>query len=650
MQHRLKDLVQELRNRSVFRALVAYTVAAWVLLQVADVVVDRLPLPGNSMTILIVLVVLGFPVTAILAWAYEITLRGIVRHEVTDGGAPRLAFLPFVCLVIVMTLGGGGLLFYLSQNFWEPSRRSIAVMPFTNNNASADTEYFSDGLTEEIRSLIVRLNEFRVVGLNATTQLKDSVLDVMSIAKRLDAEAVLLGNVRRYGDQVSVTARLIDGDDGNELWSDSYDRRLSDIYAIQADIARHVAHALHVVLPVATERRLKNLGTRNVDAYDAYLRGIDLLRLPPDETSLQLAESLLREALAIDPEFANAHAAMCKRHLAGYRLSRDASRFGSAERACQRALEIDEDSNDVHLALGGLYNVSGKYENALHEYQNALDDNESLTDAYIGRAETYKALGRAADAEADLRRAIETDVSNWTSFNAMGNFLFDHGRFLEAAEFYQMFVNRADDDAQALNNLGAAWYLAGDFKKAAAAWDESLEIKPTRSAFSNTGSMYYYVGDFERAADRYAMAVNMAPNDYQLWGNLADAYSFTESKKTVADVAYKRAIELGEQVLAINDSNTDVLSDVAYYYSRLSNREKAKELDAKARARAPDDMYVYYNSALIHAGFGETEHALAALERAVELEYQRELLLLDPVIADLRQEERFKQLISNGAP
>ena len=650
MQHRISNLFHELRNRSVIRTLIAYGVAAWVLLQIADVTFDRLPIPDSAMTVLIVLVITGFPIAGILAWGYELTVRGIVRHEETAGGAPRLAFLPFIAIVVVVTVVSGSLLYYLSQNFWESSRRSIAVLPFTNNSAEADTDYFSDGLTQEIQSLIVRLSEFRVVALSTSNQLKNTVMDVVSVADRLGAEFVLLGSVRRYNNQVSVTARLIDGDDGSELWSDNYDRDMSDIYSIQEDIARHVARALHVVLPVSADRRLKNLGTRNVDAYDSYLRGIDYLRLPPDETSLLVAEGLLREALAIDPNFANAHAAMCEKHLAGYRLSRDASRFGDAERACQRALELDEGSVNVHVALGRLYNASGKYENALHEFEAARNENATLADTYIGLAETYVALGRNDEAEANLRRAIENDVSYWASFNAMGKFLFDHGRFLEAAEFYQMFVSRTDDDAQALNNLGAAYYLAGDFKRAATAWDDSLGIRPTRSAYSNTGSMYYYAGDFERAADRYAIAVNLAPNDYKLWGNLADAYSFSETKNTAADVAYKRAIVLGEQLLAINVNNADALSLIAYYYSRIGDQEQATKMAAKARSQAPDDMYVYYYSALIHAGSGKTDEALTALERAVELEYQRALLPVDPIIAGLREEERFKRLVSSSRP
>jgi len=649
MHNRISHLFQELKSRSVIRALIAYSVAAWVLLQVADVTFDRLPIPENSMTILMAIIVIGFPIAGILAWAYNLTARGIVRHDDTVGGAPRLAFLPFLAIVIFVTAGGAGLFYYVSQNFWEPPRRSIAVLPFTNTGNAEDTGYFSDGLTEEIQSLIVRLNEFRVVALSTTIQFKDSVMDAVSIAERLDAKAVLLGSVRRYQNQVSVTARLIDGENGTELWSETYERELSDIYAIQEDIARHVARSLHVVLPVSTERRLKKLGTGNVDAYDAYLRGIDYLRQPPDETSLLLAEGLLREALAIDPGFVNAHAAMCRKQLAAYKLSRDAARFGAAEEACQHVLDDDAESADVRVVLGQLYLASGKYENAIHEFELALEDNAHLAETYVGLGRTQAALGRNEEAEASLRRAIETDVSYWASFNAMGNFLFDQSRFDEAAEFYQMFVNRVDDDSQALNNLGAAYYLAGNFKLAAKAWDDSLAIKPTRSAYSNTGTMYFYLGDFERAIERYVNAANLAPNDYRVWGNLADAYHFAGNQEQVADVAYRRAIGLAEQHLEVNAEESMVMSEVALYYSRIGNSDKAKEFNARANSQGGGIMYVHYNTALMHAQLGDADEAIAALERAVELKYETGLLSVDPALSSLKEDERFRRLLAKNS-
>jgi TolB-like protein/tetratricopeptide (TPR) repeat protein len=648
MRDRIRNLVQELRNRSVFRALVAYGVVAWMLLQVADVTFDRLPIPENSMTVLIVLVAIGFPAVVVLAWAYELTTRGIVRHEESGTRAPRLAFLPFVAVVVVVALASGFLLYYLSQNFWESPRRSIAVLPFVNTSGEAETEYFSEGLTEEIQSLIVRLNEFRVVAMSTSRQFKDSVMDVVTIANRLNAESVLMGSVRRYQNKVTVTARLIDGSDGRELWSEKYDRELSDIYAIQEDIARHVARSLHVVLPVSADRRLKNLGTSNVEAYDAYLRGIDFLRKPPDETSLLMAEGLLREALAIDPDYANAHAAMCRKHLSAYRLSADAQRFGRAEKACQRALEHGEDSVDVRLVLGWLYLASGKNEDALRAFEEARDTNTHLAEAYVGMARAQQALDQVGEAEANLRLAIATDASYWRAFNEMGHFMFFQGRYEEAAEFYQMFVDRVDDDAQALNNLGAAHYLSGDFKKAAEAWDQSIEIKPTRSAYSNTGTMYFYLGDFDRAIERYVNAANLAPNDYRMWGNLGDAYHFQGDQAQVAEVAYKRAIELGQSLLKVNDADVQVISDVALYYSRIGDTSMAHELNARATSQGPGIMYVHYNSALIHVQSGELDKALAALERAVELNYERELLQKDPALESLRDNERFRQLVSNN--
>jgi tetratricopeptide (TPR) repeat protein len=364
---------------------------------------------------------------------------------------------------------------------------------------------------------------------------------------------------------------------------------------------------------------------------------------------LLFAEGLLKEALAVDPDFAQAHAAMCRKQLEGYKLSADAARFGAAEAACQRALESDEDSVEVLVVLGQLYYESGKYENALHEFEKALGDNDRLADIYIGIGMTQAALGDNDVAEENLRRAIQTDISYWQSYNAMGNFLFDQGRFDEAAEFYQMFVNRVDDDAVALNNLGVAYYAAGDFKRAAETWDRSLAIKPSRSAYSNTGTMYFYLGDFERAIERYVNAANLAPNDYRMWGNLGDAYHFQGTQEQVAEVAYKRAIGLGEARLEVNPDDSMVISDIALYYSRIGNVEKARELDEKANGQGAGIMYVHYNSALIHVQFGEVDEAFVALERAVELSYERELLRRDPALKGLQDDERFRRLLANNS-
>ena len=158
--------------------------------------------------------------------------------------------------------------------------------------------------------------------------------------------------------------------------------------------------------------------------------------------------------------------------------------------------------------------------------------------------------------------------------------------------------------------------------------------------------MYFYLGDYEKAADRYSSAINLAPRDHRVWGNLADTYYFSKNMRQAADVAYRQAIVLGEARLAVNALEADTASDLAHYNARIGNRERAKELLAIALDAAPDDMYVHYNRALVHAQFGETDAALDAIERAVALDYQRELLPIDPGLEGLKDQPRFADLVA----
>lgn len=646
MNKRIDSLVSELRKRSVFRTTVAYCVVAWMLLQVADVTFDRLPIPESSMTVLIALVIIGLPITVILAWAYEFTRRGIIRHEDAAEGASRLAFVPFILLLVSVTVAVGVGLYQLSLRFWDPEPLAIAVLPFTNQSDSQDDEYFSDGLTEEIQTLIVRIGEFRVVSLSSTYQLKSTELDYATIARRLDVDIILHGSVRRAADQIRITARLIDGDDGTEIWSEKFDSVLANVFDIQESIARQVAAALEVAMPESADRRLAQLGTRSVEAYDLYLRGLDYLRKPKDAETLQGAKDYIRQAIAIDPQFARAYAAMCESHLALYELSRDSKEFADAERACNRALTRDNAASNVFAALGRLYYSAGQYEESIQEYNRALAVDSKYVDAYIGLGKALVDLDRMTEAEVSLQQAIALDPSYWASFNEMGRFLYSQSRFAEAAEYFLDFARRSEDNATAYNNVGAAYYLAGNLSAAAAAWEQSLRIKPTRSAYSNTGTMYFYLGDYGAAADRFIKASTYAPRDHRLWGNLADAYYYTDGMRLVAIAIYKQAIEFAEERIQVNPLDMETVAILAYFCARIGDADKARQMSANAQTGAPDDMYVQYYTALASAQLGDIDSALVRLERAIDLDYKKDLLRLDPSLGALSDTERFKQLVA----
>jgi serine/threonine protein kinase/Flp pilus assembly protein TadD len=524
--------------------------------------------------------------------------------------------------------------------------RAIAVLPFANLSESPDNEYFSDGLAEEIRNLLTRLRELKVAASSSSLPFKDRKVNVADVAQRLRVDVVLEGSVRRERDRLRVAAELIDAHSGFRMWSQTYDRRIEDVFAIQDDIARQVVGALELVLSRASESAFQKPHAASVAAYDLYLRGRAFLRLPPSPQSLDQAIALLEQAVAADGQFAQAHAGLCDAWLARYELGRASQSFEQAEAACRRALDRDREDGEVYVALGNLHLSSGRYPEAEREFQQATAMANGTSDALLGLARAYQAQGRLAEAERTFEQAKVLDPGYWRASQLLGHFFVQGGRYAEAAQAYGEEIARTPDNASAHNNLGAAYYLAGDFERAAKAWQASLALAPTTGAYSNVGSSYYYLGRFEEAAAMYAKAVELAPEDYRMWGNLGDAYAQAAGREADAAAALRKAVALGEKRLRINPADADAMSDLAHYLASLGRATQARQLNEQALGRDPQNNYIHYNAALVRLRLGEPDAALSEIERAVELGYQRQLLPQDPGLAALRREKRFEALIA----
>ncbi|MEJ2516226.1 MAG: tetratricopeptide repeat protein [Gammaproteobacteria bacterium] len=644
-----RSLLGELKDRKVFRTTAAYAVVAWLILQVGDVVLDSLPVPANTMTVLIALVGLGFPVTMLLAWRYEFTSDGIFRHGKPRTRVPFLAFLPLAGAIALALGVAAAYLWRAGLPGLQPEAPAVAVLPFSNLSAAPESDYFADGLTEEVQSVLVQLNAFRVTAPSSVRQVGDADLPPTEIGRRLGADLLLRGSVRRDGSRVRVTATLVDTESGFQSWSESYDRELADVFAIQVDIARNVAQALSVVISSAEADILADWGTSDMDAYDLYLRGLGVLRQPNSAENADQAEQLFRQAISRDGNFARAYAALCEAHLARYEYLSGTDSFEEAERACHRALTRDNESPQVRVALGRLYYNAGQYADAVGEFDAAMTRNANLVQAYVGRGEALARLGRPGEAEASFRKAMQLDPSYWGGFSAMGELLFDQGRFAEAANYFQEFANRMVESPKAYNNLAAAFYMAGDWEKAASAWDRSLEISPTRTTYLNTGTVYFFAGRMDLAAERYTQALILAPEDYRTWVNLGDAYFAQEGFRAEAEAAYRRGLELGEEALGVNPVDAEALSVTAHALARLGRRDAALRRIQEAMLAAPDDLGVNYYAAVVYSHLGEKELALRAVERAVTLNYERRLLGLDPGLSLLWDDPRFAKLAETPA-
>jgi len=642
----------ELKRRHIFTAVMAYAVVAWLLVQVAAVVLPAFELPNWIFRVFLVLIGIGFIVTLVLAWIYEITAKGIKRTDsLTDEavtaeqpGRRKVEFAAvgfLLCTAIV-------LLTYNSYFSEEPpekhNARSLAVLSFANRSSDPKDAYFADGLADELVSVLSRVRELKVASRSATIEFKGKNKPISEIASTLGTENILSGSVQRDGDRIRVTVTLDRMSDGVVLWSNKYDRQLESLLDIQTDIAQAVAVAITPILSPESQSVVERRPTESPEAYDYYLRGRDYLRLPAVTATLASATSLFDRAIALDPQFAAAFAGRCDTELAKYKLTQSAAPFEAAEVACYRALTLDNSSWESHLALGNLYLASGQYEDALREYGAATLLQPNSEEPYLGIGRTYAESNRLQLAEDSFRRAADLASGNWLVHNTLGHFFEGTGRYDEAIAEYQRVIELTPDSGIGDDNLGNTYLSMGRLADAERTFSDSP--LPSRWTFENLGLVYYYGGDFAKAIENERKAIEIAPDNHRLWGHLGDAYRLARDTSN-ATSAYARAIELADQALAINPVDYESIALLAMYLTYTGQRERAAIEVAKVDALPADVANLHgipYYLARIAMQNGDMESAYDYLRRSIEGGWARALVLSDPDLVRHAGEARFEQL------
>ena len=654
----IRRFLAELKGRGVYRVAAFYAAGSWALLQVADIFFPILGFPDWAITTVLAVAALGFPVAIILSWIFEITPQGIVETDAVGVNFGRLRLSPvrlveFGLLVALISLVGWLYVERLTlkeqaSTIAAPAvsdKPSVAVLAFSNMSDDRELEYFGDGLSEEILNLLAKISEINVASRTSSFYFKDKDIDIQEIGRRLGVAHVLEGSVRRSNGRVRVTAQLIEVEGGFHLWSTTYDRDFEDAFLIEDDIARQVVTKLEVLLSPDSRAILERAVQRNPEAYDYYLQGRSYLRNAPSDKMLEAAISLFESAISLDETYAEAYAGLCDARLGRYRISIDPDDFESAQLACERALDLNREALPVYVALGNLYRQSGEYEEAIAEFELALDINPNSIDALVGMANTLALDNKPKRAEEALAAAIEVETFNATAYLAMANFLFNEGRFDEAIPFYERTAAFMPDNTRAYNGIGASHFMLNEFEQAIEAWQRALTLRPTSVLYSNLGSSLFFSGRFSEAVDVYQKAVELAPEDFQSWGNLGDAYRYTDDREELAVPFYRNAIKLAMESLAVNPQDPITLVLVAHYHAAAGDRREALQYQARASALAPDDLFVSYQSAVLLSTLGETDQAMVSLEQAVRLGYSIDLIEADAGLASLRASEAYAQLL-----
>jgi TolB-like protein/Flp pilus assembly protein TadD/DNA-binding winged helix-turn-helix (wHTH) protein len=527
--------------------------------------------------------------------------------------------------------------------------RTIAVLPLVDVSPDGKNAYLGDGLAQELSARLARLPGVRVAARTSAFAFRHRDADVRTIAQTLGVRNILEGSVQREGDRLRVTAQLIDGYSGYNVWSQTYDRTWQDLMAIEDDVARSITGTLKVVLSNDLAQRASQLPTTHVRAFDLYLAGLAKLQGPgsgPEQ--LEEAGDSFRQALAEDPKFALAYAGLCERYAMGYDKTRDVALIAQAESACGQALKLNASLREVSAALAHLYLVSGQAEQAAVIYRDAIRSDPENADGYVGLGEALDALHRTTDAERAFRKAVDVEPSYWGAQNALGNFLFRHGRAAAAIATYHRVTELIPASPLAFNNLGAALEVSGDLEGAAAAFDRSLTLEPNSSAYSNSGTVYYFLGRYQDAVRLLTRATELSAQDHRVWGNLADALWQIDARRAEAASAYRHAMLLAQKSLEVNSSDAVSWMQLAYYSARAGDAANVARYSSRALQLSSDDPNVRYYAALIALERGDQSAALDSLTRAVALGYPPRLVRAAPDFAGLRSDARFRELLAQA--
>ncbi len=416
-----RNFFAELKRRNVYKVAVAYGVVAWLLMQIASQIFPFFEIPNWVVRLVVLLLIIGFPVALIIAWAFEVTPEGIKRTEAADAAGQRSRGVAWIYVVLIGVALSVGLFFVgrftaghatprPSEAATPIPEKSIAVLPLVNESGDPKDEYFSDGLSEELIAALAQISGLKVIGRSSSFRFKDRKEEPKTIGEKLGVSTLLDGTVRKQGDRVRIVAALVNAADGIQLWTRTFDRELKDIFAVQEEIANAVAASLKVTLLGAEEQLGTKSATKNTEAHDAYLLGHFYFQRRNTE-DYRRAVSHFDEAIRLDPDYALAYAERSEAwSLIGDLTGEGKAAWTKARSDAEKAVAIAPALAEAHAALGWVrFFIEWKFAEGLNELRHAKELSPANPTANDLLARVIVYLGNFDEAEKQARQAVELD-------------------------------------------------------------------------------------------------------------------------------------------------------------------------------------------------------------------------------------------------
>jgi eukaryotic-like serine/threonine-protein kinase len=555
-------------------------------------------------------------------------------------------------LVAVVSIGA-----YATRQRWLgllgleplPQERHLVVLPFESDAQDEKGRAFSDGLADTLTSRLGQMaSRDGSLWVVPSDEVRRSGVTTAAAARRVfGVTLAVVGQLQHAGERLRLEAQVVDTRAEHTL------RRLtlSTPVTQPADLEEQALSRLATLLDAEASVALKRPSAPPVppNAYQMYTEGRGYLQRYEDPMKLDSAMSAFQRAVEIDPGYALAYAGMCEVIWRHYELTHEARLVADAQKACRRALELNDLLAQVHVTLGLLHVGTGRPEEAVADFDRALSLDPRNADAVLLRARPLAQLKRETEAEAEYRRAIALRPGYWAGYNLLARFFLDRGRYGEAEIEFQQALKLTPDNARLYYNLGGLYHKMGRTDDALRALDASLRLKPTPGALSNLGALYLAGGRYAEGASVFERAVAMTPSDYQLHYNLAWAYYWSPGMRDKARAEYEMALRLGEAQVHVNERDARLTAILADCWASIGDKVRAKELVVQALKLGKDNAEVHFRVAGTLEQLGDRVGALREVSQALDLRYSWEEVVRDPGFEALRRDPHFERLRSRTA-
>jgi len=587
---------EEVKRRKVYRVAVAYIIAAGGAIQLASAAFPAWELPNWALRLVIAVLLLGFPIALILAWAYDITPQGVraTPTPAAPGSHRRRNIIMLVTTGVIISAAAG--FFLLPRVSAHKVDKSIAVLPFENFSDDKANAYFADGIQDDLLTNLAKIGDLKVISRTSVMPYRGKASNLREIGKALGVGTILEGSVRRIGNRVRVNVQLINAENDEHIWAEDYDRELTDVFAIQTDLAQKIATELRAQLSPNEKAQMERKPTESGEAYLAFVQAHDLSGAFEDLEKLRQSEQLYARAIELDPSFALAIARYSQlESLILHLFERTPERREKAQTLAERALQLQPDLPEAHLARGfSYYYGDNNYDAALKEFEIAQRGLPNESEVYLAIGAIQRRQGKWAESTANLEKATSLNPKDvW----ALQNLAFNY-QMLRNWDSANKTIDRAlASDPNALGPLEVKCQLAvaekGDFSVSEKAFDTVKSVPMSADQKLKTASSRADVFLLERKYRDGLQVAESLPDDQlaAFPGALSGKYySIGFARKALHDDAGAREAFL-----------------------------KAKNAVEEQLKRSPDIEKTHIQLAKVLAQLGEKDAALAEAHRAVEL-------------------------------